>query len=247
MTLQILQIILEVTLIILGIYLSFVKSYFQEKGKNLATLQDIEEITKKVETIKTEFIRETEEIKLKIQYKNQIAFTLKTEEIKSLFDFYEKYYLWLNILLDYFFGGADEDNIEILTNSENIINDSYFKFLLAEAKVGLLIDNKELFEHTYKMKISTLKFQNFVLQTNLQIKHLLTDIKHMKDTTPIENQIQPYSELLDKKKILIQKYNENKLEHYKEIAPMNKIFQNLCFNLLSTMSLIKTNDLNEKL
>lgn len=63
-------------------------------------LEDIEEITNKVEAIKTEFIRETERLKIDLQYTNQIKFSIKSEEIKSLFDFYEKYYLWLNTLLD---------------------------------------------------------------------------------------------------------------------------------------------------
>ena len=48
------QIALQIILILLGLYLALVKSYFQEKGKNIATKKNIEEITQKVEKIKND-------------------------------------------------------------------------------------------------------------------------------------------------------------------------------------------------
>ena len=48
------QIALQIILILIGLYLALVKSYFQEKGKNIATKEDIEEITQKVEKIKND-------------------------------------------------------------------------------------------------------------------------------------------------------------------------------------------------
>lgn len=48
------RLILDLILILLGLYLVLLKSFFSEKGKNLATKQDIEEITKKIETVKNE-------------------------------------------------------------------------------------------------------------------------------------------------------------------------------------------------
>jgi hypothetical protein len=51
---QLTEIILEVLILLCGLYLALFKSYFTEKGKNLATLEDIEDITKKVEEVKSE-------------------------------------------------------------------------------------------------------------------------------------------------------------------------------------------------
>ena len=45
------QTILEVLILLLLLYLAFFKSYFQEKGKNLATKEDTEEITSLVESV----------------------------------------------------------------------------------------------------------------------------------------------------------------------------------------------------
>jgi len=53
------NLIIEITIIAVGLILfltikNFLPSYFNEKGKNIATKEDVEEITKKVETIKQE-------------------------------------------------------------------------------------------------------------------------------------------------------------------------------------------------
>jgi hypothetical protein len=233
---EFIQIILEIILIILGLYLALFKSYFQEKGKNLATFEDIEEITEKVESIKTDFIRETEKLKLDLQYTNQVRFSIKTEEMKSLFDYYEKYYLWLNILLEFYFGVFDEDNPELLKNSENVINDANFKLILAEAKAELLIDNAALFTHSHKMKVQTLQFQHFINTSIQEFKKIQFEIKSMKATTPIAEQLIPYKELSDKMIEFNSKFNDQKLLHYKEILPMNKEFRKIMNELLITIN-----------
>jgi hypothetical protein len=48
---------------------SFIPSYFSEKGKNLATKEDIETITNKVESIKTDYARILEEVRSNNQIK----------------------------------------------------------------------------------------------------------------------------------------------------------------------------------
>lgn len=67
---QVIQIILEVLILLGGLYLIFFKSYFTEKGKNLATLEDIEDITKKVEEVKAEIQKQkfVEKQKLDLKY-----------------------------------------------------------------------------------------------------------------------------------------------------------------------------------
>jgi hypothetical protein len=63
---EIINIILQVALLLLGLYLAFWKSYFTEKGKNLATKEDVGDITNKVERIKNEF--EIIRVEYQIQY-----------------------------------------------------------------------------------------------------------------------------------------------------------------------------------
>jgi hypothetical protein len=80
--LQILQCVLEVLILLLGLYLTFFKSYFQEKAKNLATKEDIGEITQTVEKIKNQ-----------LSYSTQSKLSLKTEVIHfwSYYVYYGKF------------------------------------------------------------------------------------------------------------------------------------------------------------
>ena len=70
--LEIIVIVLEViTLSVLGyVFKFYMPSYFQEKGKNLATKEDVEEITKKVESVKAEVRHSTKigETKYHLKY-----------------------------------------------------------------------------------------------------------------------------------------------------------------------------------
>ena len=76
------QIIFDLILTILGLYLAFGKSYFSEKGKNLATKEDIGIITREIETVKndvsfstqrkSEFLKE--KIDVALAFNDQAAF-----------------------------------------------------------------------------------------------------------------------------------------------------------------------------
>ena len=70
---QTIQLIIEILILVIGCYLAFFKSYITEKGKNIATKEDITEITNKIETVKNE-----------IYYITQSKLSLKTEERNAL-------------------------------------------------------------------------------------------------------------------------------------------------------------------
>lgn len=80
-----LQILLDIILILIGLYLAFFKSYFAEKGKNLATKEDIGEITKEIETIKKE-----------IDINSQKRLTYYFDRKKTSIDFLNSISIWLD-------------------------------------------------------------------------------------------------------------------------------------------------------
>ena len=75
-------------------------SYFNEKGKNLATKEDISDLTQLVETVKYNFTKETEHLKSNLQFLTNIHGSLIVEERNAIVDLNEKYFSWLNLLLD---------------------------------------------------------------------------------------------------------------------------------------------------
>ncbi|MDN3668461.1 hypothetical protein QWY93_03860 [Echinicola jeungdonensis] len=74
------RILLDILFILGGLYLAFFKSYFTEKGKSVATKEDIEEITQKVEIVKTEVL-----------YLNNQRSQWNDENKKALLDFYDSF------------------------------------------------------------------------------------------------------------------------------------------------------------
>jgi hypothetical protein len=76
---NLLQIIIDILLIITLLYIAFFKSYFTEKGKNIATKEDIGNITKEIETVKNE-----------VKYFNQIKFEISKEKKEAALDYYNQ-------------------------------------------------------------------------------------------------------------------------------------------------------------
>src|ERR1700685_1409127 len=67
----------------------FAKSYIGEKGKNLATKEDIGEITQIVESIKTSLAIRTEELKSDLLYRNEHLIHLRAAEREAIINYYK--------------------------------------------------------------------------------------------------------------------------------------------------------------
>ena len=110
MTQDTLQIILEIVTVVVGLYLALFKSYFQEKGKNLATKEDIEDITKKIEKVKSD-----------IGILTHKKINLSTEKQNSLLEFKGKYAAWLNYILHTTIAGnVETSTIDVSKTQEKL-------------------------------------------------------------------------------------------------------------------------------
>lgn len=95
--------IIIATSIIVSIIATLITSYLKEKGKNLATKEDIQEITKKIESIKYDYNKQLEEFKQEqlIRYKAEVVAELIAEWIskpadnKRLHQLTFEAFLWL--------------------------------------------------------------------------------------------------------------------------------------------------------
>ncbi len=81
----------EFVLIIVGFIGLYIQNYLSQKGKNLATKEDIEEITSKIENIKNE-----------VSLKSQIKLEYIVAKKKSLLDFLDLSNNWLDFTLNPF-------------------------------------------------------------------------------------------------------------------------------------------------
>ena len=149
------NLVIEITIIIVGFILffsikNFLPSYFNEKGKNLATKEDVEIITEKVEKIKTEFVKDIEFIKADLSYINQNKFSIKAAERDSLLDTNNKYSKWLNYLMNISFSDINPDNYKKLNEVYAEVKKNKLEFDVAQDNLHLFLHDEELM----KLKLS---------------------------------------------------------------------------------------------
>ena len=227
------QLVFEILIFLLALYIAFFKSYLQEKGKNLATKEDIEEITRKVETIKGE-----------LQFSTQLKFSLKNEERNTIIHCYERFSFWLTVLLDFsFVGCTTEEDTKILIQAKKNIDDAYFQFLLAQAKMDLFTTDTEITQHLHKAKLSTLDLSNFVLVKIKEYEMKLFNLAHAKATTPHDRVVDVYGKLLEEQLDFVQQFNFEKTEKYKLIAPLDATLQSIFYNKMAEIYKMQKDEL----
>lgn len=147
---------LEIFTICIGLYLAFVKSYFEERGKIVATKKDIEEVTQKIEKVKSD-----------IEVLTHKKITLQTEKQNALLDFNSKYTAWLNYILDAsIISHTEPANIHSDKINEKL--DQYFYDLaISEANIDVFFNSdNELIELKNDIKLKTIGLSNH-LKLNL--------------------------------------------------------------------------------
>lgn len=206
---EIVQFIIEGVIILLLGYVAFLKSYFQEKGKNLATKEDVEEITSKMEAIKSTF-----------QYSLQAKLSWRTEEHDALVDYYSKYGVWLSTITGLNLAGINYDNAVRLTEIRSELDDCERQLNAADCRVELFVSNKDILLQKGPLKVRTLGFQHHAVNVTMEFEGVLLEIEQMKLNTPIDKQIEPYRQLLDKLKTIFKEFKDQQVSYYQELLPM---------------------------
>jgi hypothetical protein len=117
--------LVEIFVFIIGLFIGkFLPSYFNKKGENLATKEDIAEITKKAEEVKSEYLKELENFKADL-VKQQKGFNERFEWYKKLADVSKKLKNRIKIQKYY----MQQNNQEAMnTNVMNELADLAFAF-----------------------------------------------------------------------------------------------------------------------
>ena len=223
MLLSTIPIILNGLTLITALYLVFSKSYLQEKGKNLATKEDIGEITKTVEAIKTE-----------LALTGQLKFSIKTEERNALLECYTKYNLWLSLIMNFSLSNDDSNSNSCLIDEKQALNKAHFDFVITQAKVDLYIpDDSELIQILNNLNITTYSIHH-------KIETFVFDFVEMKERFIVDQNSNISS--MEKSKLfnafksemvqLIRKHDGERLEIYQNILKVNQTFKSKCYNIL---------------
>src|SRR5690554_5990316 len=93
-----LEIFLLISITVINLYLALFKSYFQEKGRNIATSEDLEKITLKVESVKQHFSEKNAALKSKLDLLTNLQTNYKVAERNAILEFNKKLKIWINLL-----------------------------------------------------------------------------------------------------------------------------------------------------
>jgi hypothetical protein len=191
---------------LIGLFTNFYyPKYMQQKGKNLATKEDIGDITKIVESIKTDLAIDVETLKSELSLLNQNKISLKSEERKALLDFHLKYSLWHNSVA----------HLSTPTSIDEI--DSIFKtwqhlegeYKTAESMLHLFVNDKDFIALKYKLYSSTLDNLKLGSDYLFFLKKVFSDYEINKSSFPPEIAVKKYSEHINEIKMVSDKFRDD--------------------------------------
>ena len=218
MNLDTLQISLELIVVMIGIYLAFFKSYFKEKGKNIALKEDIEEITEKIETVRNQ-----------IYFSTESKLSLKIEERNALVNSYERYHLWLKIITDINLFTSSIKDPEHIDRFKNKIHGAYFNCELAQGRMEVFVNNDNINELLAELIVNTLKLQHLIEEKLINFKQLLLD------STRLDQQGEGQKKFLEEHAKLLEEYRIGVLERYEQLTKSHKRFQVVVYSHLQNL------------
>jgi hypothetical protein len=141
------------------------KSFLGEKFKNMATLQDIGNITREVESVKQTFTNQTEELKHSLTILTNKENVLFAEEKESLLAYLSAWNIWnsqLEKMVSSFLSKEDEEHkewfdlIEKFKEENDKAND---KIQICVSKLELFMTDKSIISIVYNLNTETYQFQ----------------------------------------------------------------------------------------
>jgi hypothetical protein len=184
--------------------MAFFKSYFSEHGKQLALKEHVEELTKKVETVKSE-----------IDLLTKTKFDLATNERTAILDYHSKYYDWRNSILALFPSVINEINFD---TKDVFFNDVRTKELFArnsEERLNLYDNSEELNKIKKEAKISCIKMQHHVEDYFRRSAYEYMIFHNLKKLNPLEKHLDLQKEHYEKIEVIFQEFRDKRMELFK--------------------------------
>lgn len=200
---DIIHIVLEIIGVLFLCYVAFFKSYFSEKGKNVATKEDIEEITMKVEAIKNEFSL----------FSQSKADYLKDRK-ESALDFLESISIWIDYSMkpmDLIFNNLT--NIVVLSNLISDLRVQASKATTNYWKLYTYFEEDIVHDSSANVYNKCIELNNITLRFLVVLEKHAKMIKHYED---ILTKVKDRDEIIKKRETLIKVINAIQDEYYQE-------------------------------
>lgn len=233
------ELLIQILLLMAAIYLAFFKSYLTEKGKSAALKEDLNQLTKEVESVKSEFVKEQEILKTDLQrvLTNEVSY--RNEERNAIISYHGIINEWLYSIEEIGFGNYNKSNIDALIEVRNRIARFYAKAGISKSKISLLVANNGLVKSAGELYMAVLAYYHWadkyflLLQQNLESQKSLTDrfsiiIKNFEGNKETATEVAKEDEILRaKNKDLFEDYYRKKGDEIKNTFNTENQFERL--------------------
>lgn len=120
---------------------NYFPAYFSEKGKNLATKEDIGEITDKIERTRIQYLAAIEKVKSELTVSAAHKTKLKEKEREALLDFFENCVILLSEKLLYNFGDLTYSESKQLMEYDKSVNTLFTQTFICYHRLILYLPN----------------------------------------------------------------------------------------------------------
>ena len=226
------EIILEIILILIGLYLALFKSYFQEKGKNIATSEDIEELTLKVESVKQQFLEKNANLKAKLDLLTNLQISHKNDERLALIDFHKSIKQWIGLLTESTPSLVNDYDNDEIQSKIHLYHQVYQEVLAGEALLEIYVEDAKLIKLISDLKINTLKeLSGHPSKFLINLKHNNYEFEQQEkmpvdSKENIDKKSEKHSELLEKREVIFDNYRNEMIKGLKLNIPFEKEYRN---------------------
>ncbi len=215
-------ILIQTIVLVLGLLLyyllkNFWPKYFEAKATNQATKEDIGEITEIVESIKTELVISTEELKANLSLSNQHKLNFKSAERDAIFDYHKKLSAWLYYLVRLMPSSFEFDNYKDVKKEEKEFSRRQYECDIAEAHLTLFMHDQKFLDIKKDLTIGIIKYEGELSKT-------LSDIYYQYSKLELEISIAQPNQIPALRgsiypilKPILEKYREGSMKQYKII------------------------------
>lgn len=211
----------------------YAKSYSSEKGKNLATKEDIGEITGIIESIKSSLSIRAEELKSDLSYKNEHLIHLRAAERLAIINYYKAtWVLALNFarteLIQYCidnYGDSNkikaisdstylkdiEDSELILEKIKNEVSNLKYQRDISESELMFFYDEPELISTVERLNLSLSEFERSLQHSINQLSQVFNGaVDKIKNGVAV---IEVAEDVKNKRSDILANWDENKRNH----------------------------------
>lgn len=236
--------IIEILLILLiGGYILYFKTYFKEKGKNLAQKEDIRDLTSIVEDVRHDYSKDIESLKADLSLLITKRSAVFEEEKLSIIQFFTQINTWVWDTLkiethEYFHGNFEELNTKIIR-----FRDAYKQTNVAFSKVQLLVKDENLIQAGHEYVTEALKLHSFIdltvsalkrnlsqekINVDLILKELRSQVRPVPKDDPLNNYLLKTAKELElERKTLVDSYGTKYLELFGPVMRKRDVFMEL--------------------